>query len=68
MPEVLYERVVEVDEQVILPLGDKPDRCALAYGKNKFRQFCGEGCGGFWRVCALHQANSCTPAQYEPKC
>lgn len=27
VPEVLYERVVEVDEEVVLPLGDTPDRC-----------------------------------------
>ena len=27
MPEVLYERVLEVDEEVVLPLGDSPDRC-----------------------------------------
>ncbi len=26
MPEVLYERVLEVDEEVVLPLGDQPDR------------------------------------------
>jgi hypothetical protein len=27
VPDVLYERVVEVDEEVVLPLGDEPDRC-----------------------------------------
>lgn len=27
VPEVLYECVVEVDEEVVLPLGDVPDRC-----------------------------------------
>ena len=29
MPGVLYEAVVEVDEQVVLPLRDTPDRWAL---------------------------------------
>ena len=28
VPGVLYEAVVEVDELVVLPLGDTPDRCA----------------------------------------
>lgn len=28
MPDVLYEEVVEVDEEVILPLGAEPDRWA----------------------------------------
>lgn len=30
MPDVLYEEVVEVDEEVILPLGEEPDRCGLS--------------------------------------
>jgi hypothetical protein len=27
VPDVLYEEVVEVDEEVLLPLGTEPDRC-----------------------------------------
>lgn len=27
VPDVLYEEVVEVDEEVLLPLGEEPDRC-----------------------------------------
>ena len=30
VPNVLYEEVVEVDEEVILPLGEEPDRCGPA--------------------------------------
>ena len=29
VPDVLYERVVEVNEEVVLPLGDEPDRCEM---------------------------------------
>jgi hypothetical protein len=30
VPDVLYEEVVEVDEEVLLPLGTEPDRCTAA--------------------------------------
>jgi len=31
VPDVLYEEVVEVDEEVILPLGTEPDRCLSSF-------------------------------------
>lgn len=30
-PDLLYEEVVEVDEEVILPLGKTPSRCVCVY-------------------------------------
>lgn len=32
VPGVLYEAVVEVDEQVVLPLGSTPDRLGRSHG------------------------------------
>jgi N-methylhydantoinase A/oxoprolinase/acetone carboxylase beta subunit len=33
VPDVLYEEVVEVDEEVLLPLGTEPDRCTWDVNK-----------------------------------
>lgn len=32
-PDLLYEEVVEVDEEVILPLGKSPSRCVCVYSR-----------------------------------